>query len=86
MWRKLQVQIAMNYGTHNSCSLPPNIWVAGNAVCLIHYTFMVAAISRARKEGEGSWRGSIEELEERRRGMLATEEWCNPVSNMLHHV
>ena len=30
--------------------------------------------------------GSIEELEGRRRGMLTSEEWCNPVGNMLHHV
>ena len=22
----------------------------------------------------------------RRKGILTTREWCNPVSNMLHHV
>ena len=28
----------------------------------------------------------MEEFEGRRRGMLTTREWCNAVSNMLHHV
>ena len=28
----------------------------------------------------------MEEFEGRRRGMLTTGEWCNLVSNMLHHV
>ena len=28
----------------------------------------------------------MEKIEVRRRGMLTTGEWCNPVSNMLHHV
>ena len=32
------------------------------------------------KEDEG------DEFEGRTRGMLTTGEWCNPVSNMLHHV
>ena len=36
--------------------------------------------------GGGGGRGSMEEIEGRRRGMLATGEWCNPVSKMLHHV
>ena len=27
----------------------------------------------------------MEEFEGRRRGMLTTGEWCNPVSNILHH-
>jgi len=27
-----------------------------------------------------------EEFEGRRRVMLTTEEWFNPISNMLHHV
>ena len=40
---------------------------------------MIAANSHARKEeGEGEY----EELDGRRRGMLTTGEWCNPVSNM----
>ena len=28
----------------------------------------------------------MEEFEGGRRGMLTTGEWCNQVSNMLHHV
>ena len=29
---------------------------------------------------------NMEEFQGERRGMLTTEEWCNPVSNMLHHM
>jgi len=36
---------------------------------------MIASNSSARKGGE------YEELEGRRRGMLNTGDWCNPVSN-----
>ena len=39
----------------------------------------IAPNSRARKEEKK--RGAMEEFEGRRRGMLTTGEWCNPVSN-----
>ena len=45
---------------------------------------IIAPNSRALKGGKE--RGSMEELEGRRMGMLTTGEWYNPVSNMLHHV
>ena len=35
---------------------------------------------------EGTWRGSMEEFEGRRKEMLTTREWCHPVGYMLHHV
>ena len=38
------------------------------------------------KKERGRGRGNMEEFVERRRGMLTTGEWCNPVRNMLHHV
>ena len=44
---------------------------------------IVAPYSRACEE---EVKESIEEIEEWRRGMLTTGEWCNPVSNMLHDV
>jgi len=44
---------------------------------------MVVPNSRARKE-EKKRKEEIEGT--RRKGMLTTGEWCNPVSNMLHHV
>ena len=31
-------------------------------------------------------REGMEEFEVRRTGMLTTEEWCDPVSKMLHHM
>ena len=40
---------------------------------------------RERRRG-GRCRGNMEELVGGRKGMLTTREWCNPVSNMLHHV
>ena len=43
---------------------------------------MIAPNCRERKRGKGS----MEEFEGRRRGMLTTGDWCDPVSNMLHHV
>jgi len=43
----------------------------------------IALNSRAR--GEKRW-NSMEEFEGRKKGMLTTGEWCNPVRNMLHHV
>ena len=46
---------------------------------LLQY-IMIAPNSRARKGG------SMEEFEGKRRGMMTTGDWCNPVSNMLHHV
>ena len=44
--------------------------------------------SRARERGQKrvEMRGSMEEFDRRSRGMLTTEEWCNSVSKMLHHV
>ena len=49
---------------------------------------MIAPNSHACKEQKkrDEVNGSMEEFEGRRRGMLTTGEWCNPVSNMLHHV
>ena len=47
---------------------------------------MIPAISRARTGGNERGRGSMEEFEGKRRGMLTTGELCNPVSNMLHYV
>ena len=39
-----------------------------------------------RKKERGEVRGNMEEFVGKRRGMLTTEEWWNPVRNMLHHV
>ena len=49
---------------------------------------MIAPHSRAHKgeKEKGEVKGNMEEIEGRRSGMLITGEWCNPVSNMLHHV
>ena len=45
---------------------------------------MIASNSLARKGGK---RGEVkEEFKGKKRGKLTTGEWCNPVSNMLHHV
>ena len=34
----------------------------------------------------GMWKGIMEEFESRRRGMLITGEWCDPVSKIWHHM
>ena len=49
---------------------------------------MIATNSRTRKwkEKRGEVKGEYEELEGRKRGMLTTGEWCNSVSDKLHHV
>ena len=51
---------------------------------------MVARNSHARKGGwgrrGGRCRGTMKKLVGKRKGMLTTGEWCNSVSNMLHHV
>ena len=54
---------------------------------------MIAPNSRVHKGGKekekerGEVKGSMKEHEgRRRRGMLTTEEWCNTISNMLHHL
>ena len=49
---------------------------------------MIALNLRARKGGKerGEVKGSIEEFAGRRREMLTTTKWCNPVRNMLHNV
>ena len=49
---------------------------------------IIAPNSRAHKgeKERGEVKGNMKEFEGRRRGMLTTGEWCNTVSNMLHHV
>ena len=44
----------------------------------------VAPNSRARKRGKKM--GSMEELKGRRRGILTTEKWSNPVTEMSHYM
>ena len=45
---------------------------------------MIVPTSRARREKE---RGEGRRAEEgRRRGLLTTGEWCDPVSKMSHHM
>ena len=48
---------------------------------------LIAPNSRVRKgrKESGAMKGEYA-FEGRRMGMLATGEWCNLVSNMLHHV
>ena len=48
---------------------------------------IIAPNSRAQKgkKERGEVKGNMEEFEGRKR-MLTTGKWCNPVSNMLHHV
>ena len=56
-----------------------------NKIILFHAVIIIimnAPNSHTRKGGK--WRGSMEVVLSRR--MLTTEEWCNPVSNMLHYV
>ena len=60
----------------------------GSETDIKHNMMMIVPNSRARKgrKERGEVMGSMEELEGSRMGMLTTREWCNPVSNMLHHV
>ena len=60
---------------------------------LLHGSFRLVMMiivpnSRAHKvkKERGEVKGGMEEFEGRRRGIRAAGEWCNPVSNMLHHV
>ena len=47
---------------------------------------MPLTLVSVRENKGGEVKGEYEELEGRRRGMLTMGEWCNTVSNMLHHV
>jgi len=49
---------------------------------------IIAPSSRAHKgeKERGEEKGEHGEFEGRMTGVLTTREWCNPVSNMLHHV
>ena len=39
-----------------------------------------------RRRREERWRGSMEGFEERRKGVLTTREWCDPVRKISHHM
>ena len=70
--------------------IPPMI-IAGNIGENLKYSSnndyddWLSTLARVR-EGGGGGRGSMVEFEGKRRGMITTGEWRDPVSNMLHHV
>ena len=68
--------------------LPTRIIWTKLIIVKILMMMMITPNSRAIKGGKerGEVKGSMEEFDGRRRGMLTTGEWCNPVSSLLHHV
>ena len=50
---------------------------------IIIITMLVVHVREGKRGGR--WRGSMEQFQGSR-GMPTAGEWCNPISNMLHHV